>query len=547
MKLSVRILGLILGIFSVCSLFTPQAYATSHLVGSAEGGTTTNPYWMQSVEDVKKIFTKSPTAYEALNKEFGDIGAGINQQIGFIMSAVGACDYACDANCPKAVSYQHSTMAGLQNIAVATYSNPPASTYAFVEDIGSTLGFIPDKAHAQGVGFSGLKVMLPLWKAFRNIAYALLAVVLIIVGFMVMFRKKIDPKTVVTVQNAIPRIVIALLLVTFSYAIVGIFIDLMYLVIILTVSVAGTASDNLGSAVSKAASWCLGLPTDISQIDLNPFVQTTPALTTPEVTSVLLSGGVGRLLGFFFGSGFQAFNDIGNMMTGGNTLVQQATTYLPPLFGFLVSGGSVKGAIGGGLLSGPVLLAAILVIVLIFGFIRLVFMLLDAYINIIISLLTAPFQLMMEAIPGTNAFGSWSRNLISKLLTFPITVIMLVIAAILTSSESKDAMWAPPLLASGNGSYGMAGFIGLGFLLVIPNVVGSIQKAMKAEALIPGGVGAVVGPLGQGVGQLTQLLYQGSFISSAFRHKPDARTPVQVAREGAQKGFSSLTGGGEGH
>ena len=34
-------------------------------------------------------------------------------------------------------------------------------------------------------------------------------------------RKKIDPKTVVTAQNAIQRVIIALILITFSYAIVG--------------------------------------------------------------------------------------------------------------------------------------------------------------------------------------------------------------------------------------------------------------------------------------------------------------------------------------
>jgi hypothetical protein len=84
-------------------------------------------------------------------------------------------------------------------------------------------------------------------------------------------------------------------------------------------------------------------------------------------------------------------------------------------------------------------------------------------------------------------------------------------------------------------------------LLIIPNVVAGMQKALKAEPFIPGGVGAVVGPLGQGVGQVVQLGYQASFIASAVRHKPDNRGPVQAAREGAQKGFGSLTSGGEGH
>lgn len=543
MKLSVRALGLILGIFCLFTLIAPPVYAQPF--GTAGAGATANPYWLQTAQDVINISTKTPNAWEALNKEFGDIGAGINQQIGFVLATVGGCDSACNANCPQALDYRRSTMAGLQNIAVATYTNPPASTYAFVTDVGQTLGFMPKTVQAQGIGFSGLSAMLPLWKAFRNIAYALLAVILIAVGFMVMFRKKIDPKTVVTVQNAIPRIVVALLLVTFSYAIVGIFIDVMYLMIVLSISVMNTASNGaLGAAVSliNTGGACFaadpgGIPIGIQGGGGNA--------TVSEISSLLISGGPGRLLGFFFGSGLGAFNDIGNAITGGSSTVQNIATIVGPLFGFLIGG--PKGALGGTLLSGPILLAVVLIIVLLFGYIRLIFMLIDAYINILISLLTAPFQLMMEAIPGTNAFGSWSRNLIAKLLTFPVTVMLLIVAAILTSGTGSTSIWAPPLLASGGGSYGMAGFIGLGFLLVIPNVVGAIQKAMKAEALIPGGVGAVVGPLGQGVGQLTQVLYQGSFISSAFRHKPDARSSLQQVQEGAQKGFGGVTGGGGSH
>jgi hypothetical protein len=550
MKLRLLITIFALTVVAALAPSNNPAYAQG-VSGSTQGSAGSaqqNPYWAHTAQDVVDIATKNPNSSQALNKEFGDIGASINQQIGFILSTIGGCDSTTTPNCPLALDFRRSTMAGLTNIAVATYVNPPASTYAYVADVGKTLGFMP-QVQAQGIGFSGLSVMLPLWKAFRNIAYALLAVIMIIVGFMVMFRKKIDPKTVVTVQNAIPRIVVALLLVTFSYAIVGLLIDLMYFTIILATTVIGSAPGvNLGSAISKGMSFNISVDNlSLNPLNLNP-VSVTGDLSNNEVTSILLSGGAGRLLAFFFGSGWGAFNDLGALITGiaGENLTT-AATILPPLFGFLTSGFSLKGLAAGTLLSGPVLLSVILIIVLLFGFIRLVVMLIDAYINIIIALLTAPFQLMMEAIPGTNAFNSWFRNIVSKLLTFPITVVLMLVAAVLTSSEASKEMWAPPLLSSGGGSYGMAGFIGLGMLLIIPNVVAGMQKALKAEPFIPGGVGAVVGPLGQGVGQVVQLGYQASFIASAVRHKPDNRGPVQAAREGAQKGFGSLTSGGEGH
>jgi hypothetical protein len=319
----------------------------------------------------------------------------------------------------------------------------------------------------------------------------------------------------------------------------------MYLSIILIVTVIGTAAGStLGSAVSIGT----------SHFDLKPLISLSPqaplsktVFTTPEITSIMLNGGLGKLIGFFFGSGFGAFNDIGNAITGAiGDPAAKVATFAGPIIGFLVSGGSLKGLAAGTLLSGPVLLSVILIIILLFGFIRLVFMLLDAYINIIVALLTAPFQLMMEAIPGTNSFSAWFRNIVSKLITFPVTIILLLVAAILTSQDNSGAIWAPPLLSSGGGSYGMAGLIGLGMLMVIPTVVGGIQKAMKAEPLVPGGLAPIIGPLGQGVGQVVQLGYQGSFIASAVRHKPDARAPLQAAREGAAKGFGSITGGGEG-
>lgn len=473
----------------------------------------------------------------ALNKQAGDVGTASFAMLQLVVSGMGLCDSSTgNPDCPKSLSFQNSAVAGLSSTALALYQNPPAETKTYIADVGRTLGFMP-KVQAQGIGFSGLNALLGLWKAFRNIAYALLAVILIVVGFMVMFRKKIDPKTVVTVQNAIPRIVIALLLVTFSYAIVGVMIDLMYLTIVLAVSVIAGATDSLGKFVSLTTSIDMGIFPP--RFNVGSVTQ-----TTREVSSILFNDGIGGLLRFFMGSGFAAWDDIASMATKGFDTKSTATVFVATgLIGFLVGGG--KGLVTG-LASAPILLTLIILIVLLFGFIRLLFMLIDAYINIIISLLTAPFHLMMEAIPGTNAFSNWFKNLLSKIIVFPVTAVLLLIAAILTSQDVATTIWAPPMLSSGGGLYGMAGIIGLGMLLVIPTVVAGIQKSLKAEPLIPGGVAPIFGPLGSGVGQLFSLVYQASFVSSALRHKPDDRSGMQIAREGSQKGLGAITGGGSG-
>jgi len=449
--------------------------------------------------------------------------------------------YLGGQKCDARVSYQHSALASLTKTTIALY-NPPVRTSEYVLDVGHTLGFIPKQVHAQGVGFAGLTSLLPIWKAFRNVAYALLAVIMVVIGFMVMFRKKIDPKTVVTVQNAIPRVVVALLLVTFSYAIVGLMIDLMYFFIVLSAGLILNASDGkLGVLINPQ--WNPNL------LDPSTWLPQAQAISIPDMVDRLLNGGIGGLVTFFFSSGFQAFDDIGKLLTGADLTAAVSATILPGVLGYLIAGGGKTGVLVGCLLNGPVLLLLIFLIILLFGIIRLIFLLVDAYINIIISLIFSPFQLMMEAIPGTNSFNSWFRWLFSKVITFPITAVLLMLAAYLTSQSTTETLWAPPLLAKdGAGATGLAGLIGLGMLLVIPMVVGNIQKALKAEPFIPGGVGAVIEPVGSGAGQLFNMWYQWSFISSARRHKPDTRSPVQTMREGAQKGLSSLTGGGsDGH
>jgi len=57
------------------------------------------------------------------------------------------------------------------------------------------------------------------WTISRNIAYAFLAAAMTVIGILIIMGKSIDPKAGVTVQQALPQIIIALILITFSYPI----------------------------------------------------------------------------------------------------------------------------------------------------------------------------------------------------------------------------------------------------------------------------------------------------------------------------------------
>ncbi|MEN9406549.1 MAG: hypothetical protein RLZ12_833, partial [Bacillota bacterium] len=79
------------------------------------------------------------------------------------------------------------------------------------------------KVYAQGEGrfnnLFGADLAYMLWKTFRNMAYGLVSVFLVVIGIFIMLRKKTDPKTVLTLQAALPKVVISLVLITFSFAI----------------------------------------------------------------------------------------------------------------------------------------------------------------------------------------------------------------------------------------------------------------------------------------------------------------------------------------
>ena len=98
------------------------------------------------------------------------------------------------------------------------YLTPPLSFQYYVNNkLNNTI--ISQPVYAETFGGTTLDVVFSVWQYFRNFAYLVFVLVIIIAGFMVMFRKHLDPRTAVTVQSSIPNFFIVLLLITFSYGI----------------------------------------------------------------------------------------------------------------------------------------------------------------------------------------------------------------------------------------------------------------------------------------------------------------------------------------
>src|SRR3990167_8313177 len=129
------------------------------------------------------------------------------------------------------VTQGKGALAGVGRMVAALYREQPISGVQYFA--GEFQKFNPvQPAYAQeGIGFSALTPVKDLWQVFRNLSYVGFVIVFVIIGFMIMLRTHISPQAVATIQDSIPRLVVALILVTFSYAIAGLMIDLMFLLL----------------------------------------------------------------------------------------------------------------------------------------------------------------------------------------------------------------------------------------------------------------------------------------------------------------------------
>lgn len=336
------------------------------------------------------------------------------------------------------------------NLVAQILTTPPVSSKEYFADLGRNFGVVKP-VYAQGIGFNGLSNLLPLWKATRNLAYILFVIVFLATGLAVMFRVKLDPKTVVTIQNAIPKLVIALILVTFSYAIVGLLIDLIYLIIYLGVlALSGPIEAFEGSVTAEQARF-----TSLSFFDA---------------------------MGIILGGSSQGIFSIGSNIVGKALLPNVILNVLKVV---LMAPFTVISALG----------TLIFGVVILFLLLKLFFSLLMCYISIIISVIVAPLQIMLGALPGsTMGFSSWFKNLLANILVFPAVALFLLIGSLLTH-ERMGPIWTPPVM--GVGGEGLAALIGLGMLVLVNKVPDMVKAAFKMGKPVDYGtaIGAAFGPI----------------------------------------------------
>lgn len=319
--------------------------------------------------------------------------------------------------------------------------------HAYAAGTDSTTVCSPEK----GIGFCGLWPVVDLWIAMRNIVYLILILAFVVIGVGIMLRLHIDPQTVMSVQNQIPKIIIGIVAITFSFAIAGFLIDIMFVATYLFASVISSAvgGTNFNGVVMASS----------------PFAAVSSAV-----------GGISGVAG----GASDAFAKIIKDTLNGTS---NAFTGIPFL-------GDIVIAIIG------LLAYLIIAIAVIIALIRLWVTLILAYLNIILDVVFAPFWILAGVVPGSPlSLGSWLRDLVANLSVFPMTVGFFLLANVFISEFQKGSSidrFVPPLLG-GVSSSTISALIGLGFILMLPQMLTTMKAALKTPKI---NFGPILGPLG---------------------------------------------------
>lgn len=419
---------------------------------------------------------------------------------------------------------------------------------------------ITKSAYAQtnGFGYDRLSPLINIWAKFRDIAYLLFVLAFTVIGLAIMFRVKIDPRTIMTIQNQIPKIIIALIMVTFSYAIAGFLIDVMYVLIYLVLMTFSTLTPvhvnpqaSVFSVVNKAFA-----PGGIySYIPGNSGIM---ALTTK--TSIGIAGVFGSLTADFLDSTisglfkvpFLPLNalEIGCNVLSAITIPGNLLGHIPGLGDFLKGIPGVGRVFGGGascdFVEGffqlfittvfGIIAFLVVLIAILYSLFRIWFTLVKSFVYVLIDTMLGPLWIAAGIFPGSKlGFTPWVRHLAGHLSVFPMTF-----AAILLGKTIMDGvgggntkLFSPPLIGDAiGGSNAVAAFVGFGFILSIPTILERTKKVVGAMDFgltdVKASFGVSRGLTGKGMSGVT---------STSFGSKYELGAQGQTTAVGGPKRF----------
>ncbi len=409
---------------------------------------------------------------------------------------------------------------GVMSAMIAGSFNIPINSDSYIKYTASNFG-IAKGTYAQeaGIGFNSLNPLLNTWVAFRNIVYVLFVIIFMLIGFGIIFRFKVDPRTVMTIQNAIPRAIIVLVLVTFSFAISGFLIDLMYLIMYMFyeiiagipgVHIAGLNPTNLQGSTPFGAAGGLGGIGSIAKHS---------ASSIGDIIATVFEGNAGQTIATIvlgvIGAGLGSVVPVGGNILGG-VIGSSLGLALGGLFG-----NNIMGYIG------SFIAFFIIMVAILFSLFRLWILLLKAYLFILIDTVLAPIWIAGSLIPGSPlSAGSWFKHIFSYIAVFPVTLFMFLLGSVFVQvfSQGGTNYFTPPLIGNPINPTHFGALIGLAIILMTPEVVNIVKDALHAPTV------KYQAAIGQAFGM-------GSSVVSKSVSPITSRAWERDPRTGESKGF----------
>lgn len=411
------------------------------------------------------------------NKESFDYQSAIPGLTGSLASTIFGCvitgsdgriDYK---ECPN--SLKVAAIPTMSNAIAAAVTNPPASGTQYMAYLGERFHLIQPAYAQEGFGFRrNTEPFLNIWRAVRNFTYLLFVIGAVIFGLMIMFRERISPQVVITVQSALPRLIIALALVTFSYAIVGFLIDFIY--VIFGFFVFGLSYFGVSGFDANAK--------------FDEFIKADWGTTNGFILRRGLNGAWDVIRG---GGGLSA-------TVGGGVLGIIAT--IIRMIAVLAGGAAVVSAITTTLL--PLLVG--LGLTLIFFLFRVLFALAKAYILLIFHLILAPVIILVSVVGNFGIWNGWLRGVVVNLFVFPTVGFVIFITELLISKiNSSSNLWGPPYVGSNDAI--INGLLALGAILLLPTIPDFLSQVFGVRTNIPLQTPGVSRSIQEGIGNLAGL------------------------------------------
>jgi len=305
---------------------------------------------------------------------------------------------------------------------------------------------------ANGTSVSGYQSLMdsgiaPIWNQMRNVAYVFFVVIMIVIGFMIMFRSKLGGQTMVSIGNTIPSVIVSLILVTFSFAIAGVIIDFGGVIVSLLYSIFNGESISIGKFGPL-----------FGQLFSKDMTQQYANVVTTDI-STALQGFSSSIVGGWF-----------------KLVWALDKTMLMGIVGILAA------IIGAG--------------VVFVGAIKLLITLYKAYFELLLNVVVGPITIMLGTLPGKeNMKMNWLTSIVRNVLVFPIayfiinipiflmqsTGVLLSLPDKLTGANLGDAATTAAVLDSDKGYIGLI----ISFALRVFVLYYACQAPKFAEAIVP--------------------------------------------------------------